>query len=183
MGQPGSGSGAPRFSEAGWSRFVEVIDQLAADTRALGHRLVFHPHAGTYVETAAEVTTLVDRTDPEGVGVCLDVGHCTVGGGDPVTAILSLGERIRHVHLKDVDGTVLGAMRTGRIADFGAAIRARVFTELGNGVLDVEAIVSALESIDYRGWLMIEQDSSWLAPGEAAAVGRRVLEFALREDA
>ena len=39
----------------------------------------------------------------------------------------------------------------------------------------------ALDRIGYSGWLMVEQDSTWLQPAEAAAIGGRVLRFALRE--
>jgi sugar phosphate isomerase/epimerase len=42
-------------------------------------------------------------------------------------------------------------------------------------------VLETLEAVDYDGWLMVEQDSSWLPPAEAAAVGRRVLGYALRE--
>jgi sugar phosphate isomerase/epimerase len=60
-------------------------------------------------------------------------------------------------------------------------VRQRIFTELGNGALDVGLVLRELDAIGYSGWLMVEQDSSWLAPSEAAAVGKRVLDFALRE--
>jgi inosose dehydratase len=176
----GTDPDAPRLTDDGWRRLAAVLDALAAETTAAGHRLAFHPHGGTYVETPAEVAALAARTDPGRVGFCLDVGHYTVGGGDPVSAIGELGERVRHVHLKDVDPSVLAGLRDGSIADFEAAIRARLFTELGNGSLDLAGVIDALDARGYDGWLMVEQDSSWLAPSEAAAVGRRVLEFALR---
>jgi sugar phosphate isomerase/epimerase len=42
-------------------------------------------------------------------------------------------------------------------------------------------VLSGLSRIGYDGWLMVEQDSSWLPPAEAAAIGLRVLRFALRQ--
>jgi inosose dehydratase len=175
----GDAPDCPRLSEAGWRRFAEVVDALATATAKAGHRLAFHPHGGTYVETRSEVQTLARLTDPDRVGFCLDVGHYIVGGGDPAAAIGELGERVRHVHLKDVDPDVLAGLRDRTIEDFEAAIRRRLFTELGNGLLDLGGVIDALEQRAFDGWLMVEQDSSWLAPGEAAAVGRRVLAFAL----
>ena len=77
--------------------------------------------------------------------------------------------------MKDVDPAVLADLRAGRLPDFAAAIRARLFTELGRGVLDVDGVVAALEAIGYGGWLMVEQDSTWLAPAESAAIGRAAL--------
>jgi inosose dehydratase len=109
------------------------------------------------------------------------VGHFLVGGGDPASAVAQYGPLIHHVHLKDVDGAVLARLRGGEIASFADAIRARLFTELGNGLLDLRGVLAQLGEIGYDGWLMVEQDSSWLAPAEAAAIGRRVLAFALAE--
>jgi inosose dehydratase len=50
-----------------------------------------------------------------------------------------------------------------------------VFTELGRGRLDVPGLLAALKGIDYAGWLMVEQDSTWLAPAESARVSRAYL--------
>lgn len=177
----GADPDAPRLGEDGWRRLAGLLDTLAAEAEAAGHRLAFHPHSGTYVETATEVASLARLTDPARVGFCLDVGHYLVGGGDPVAAIGELGERVRHVHLKDVDPRTLDRLQDRSIPDFEAAIRERLFTELGNGILDLDGVIDALEARDYGGWLMVEQDSTWLAPAEAAAVGRRVLAFVLRQ--
>lgn len=71
-------------------------------------------------------------------------------------------------------------LRAGEIDGFGAAVRERIFTEPGNGVLDLDGVLRALDRIGYAGWLMVEQDSSWLSPTEAAAIGKRVVDFARR---
>jgi len=91
-----------------------------------------------------------------------------------------LGDRVRHVHLKDVDGDVLRRLRAGELDGFGAAIRDRLFTELGSGLLDLDGVIATLADRDYDGWLMVEQDSCWGPPSESAAIGRRVLAAALR---
>jgi inosose dehydratase len=167
--------GTPVLSEVGWKRLADVVARLAAETVAAGLRLAFHPHAGTYVETPAEIARFVAQTDPATVGLCVDVGHVLVGGGDPDVLIRELGPRVTHVHLKDVDGTVLDALRTDPTLDFRGAIRQRLFTELGAGRLSLRAVLTALDEAGYRGWLMVEQDSCWGPPAEAAAIGRRVL--------
>ncbi|MEA2608946.1 MAG: inosose dehydratase [Chloroflexota bacterium] len=171
--------GTPRLSDRAWDGLAAVLHTLADETIGAGHRLAFHPHAATFVETPDEVDRLVALTDAERVGICLDVGHYLVGGGDPVEALRRLGSRVTHVHLKDVDPAVLAALRSGALAGFERAVRARVFTELGAGVLDLLGCLRALADRDYAGWLMVEQDSSWSPPSEAAAIGRRVLALAL----
>jgi inosose dehydratase len=172
--------GAPRFTEAAWGDLVAVLHQLADETMAAGHRLAFHPHAGTYVETPDEVDRLVAATDPARVGICLDVGHYRTGGGDPVEALRRFGDRVTHVHLKDVDPEVVQRLRSGQLAGFGDAVRSRLFTELGSGDLDLLGCLRVLAARGYDGWLMVEQDSSWQPPAEAAAIGRRVLAHGLR---
>lgn len=173
---------APRFSETGWRRLAELVDTLAAEADALGHLLAFHPHAGTHVETPPEVDRLAALTDPRRVGLCLDIGHYTVGGGDPAAAIAAHGERVRHVHLKDVDGAVLAGLRAGEIRDFAGAIRERLFTELGRGIVDLAGVIDALEARSFGGWLMVEQDSTWLEPAESAAIGKAAVDAELAKE-
>jgi inosose dehydratase len=172
--------GTPTLTTDGWRRLVDLLHDLARATAVSARRMAFHPHAGTFVETPEETDRLISATEPELVPLCLDVGHWLVGGGDPVATLRKYGERVTHVHLKDVDPTVLARLRSGEVADFGAAVRARLFTELGAGMLDLEGCLAVLAERDYRGWLMVEQDSSWGPPSEAAAIGRRVLARALR---
>jgi inosose dehydratase len=172
---------APALTDDGRSRAVELIHDVAHAAHARGHLLVYHPHTGTFVETPAEVEWLMQSTDPDQVGLCLDVGHYIVGGGDPVEALRRYGTRVRHVHMKDVDASVLQKLRAGALADFLDALRARIFTELGNGVLDVSGVVRELARLEYEGWLMCEQDTTWRQPAESAAISRSILGYAIRE--
>ena len=170
----------PVFTDAGWTALVALLHEIADAAAELGHRTVFHPHAGTFVETPAEIDRFVAATDAARVGICLDVGHDIVGGRDPIEAVRSLGERAWHVHLKDVDPSVLKGLRAGTFSGLGHAIREGLFTELGAGLLDLDGVVEALIERDYDGWLMVEQDSCWGPPSESAAIGRRVLAATLR---
>jgi inosose dehydratase len=171
---------APRLTEDGRLRALALLHEVARTAQAQGRPVVYHPHTGTFVETPEEVEWLMSSTDPGLVSLCLDVGHYIVGGGDPVAAVRRYGERIRHVHMKDVDADVLRRLHSGEISDFHGALKARIFTELGNGVLDVARVMRELARIDYSGWLMSEQDTTWRAPAESAAMSRAVLGYAIR---
>ncbi len=157
-----------------------MLDELA-DEAPDGVRVAFHPHVASFVEAPSEVDALAAALSGAGAGLCLDVGHYTVGGGDPVEAIRRHGPLIRHVHAKDVDQSVLERLRAGEVTGMWGAIRARIFTELGNGALDLGGVVRALDGIGYDGWIMVEQDSSWLPPAEASEIGARALRAALAE--
>jgi inosose dehydratase len=172
--------GAPRWPDAAFDALAGLLGELAAEAPR-GVRVVFHPHTATWVEAPGEVDALAARLAGGGARLCLDVGHYLVGGGDPVETIRRHGELIGHVHAKDVDPAVLARLRAGEIGGFAEAIRARLFTELGSGALDLAGVVAALDEGGFDGWIMVEQDSTWLAPAEAAAVGGRVLRYAIRE--
>jgi len=172
-------AGAPRWREPAYDELAALLGELA-EAAPDGVRIAFHPHAATWVEAPDEVDALAERLGGTGAGLCLDVGHFLAGGGDPVDAIARYGSLITHVHLKDVNPAVLARLRVGEVDGLGGAVRERLFTELGNGALDLDGVLRALDRIGHTGWLMVEQDSSWLRPSEAAAIGRRVLEFARR---
>jgi inosose dehydratase len=172
--------GAPRWPDSAFDGLARVLATLV-EIAPEGVRVAFHPHTATWVEDPEEVEVVASRLPQTGAGLCLDVGHYLVGGGDPVEAIRRYGPLVTHLHAKDVDPNVLARLRAAEIDGFGAGVRERIFTELGNGALDLRGVLGALDDVGYDGWLMVEQDSSWLPPAEAAAVGRRVLEFARRE--
>ncbi len=166
--------GAPRWREPAYDRLARLLQEVAREAPD-GVRVAFHPHTATWVETPDEVAALAARLRGTPAGLCLDVGHYLVGGGDPVEAIRRHGSLVTHVHAKDVDPAVHERLRAGEIASFAEAVRQRLFTELGNGVLDLRGVVEALDAIGFAGWIMVEQDSPWLPPAEAAEIGLRAL--------
>lgn len=170
----------PVLSEKGWEKLGELIEGLSNIVGDQGPEVSFHPHVGTYIEGAAECARLVEILRQTSMGLCLDVGHWLLGGGDPRSAIRAYGDVIRHVHLKDVDSGTLDELAEGRLSGFEAALRRHVFTELGGGLLDVFGVLESLEVMGYNGWLMIEQDTTSRPPAESAAVGLHTARFAMR---
>lgn len=171
----------PTMSQQGWGRLGELLDRIANEVHSLGRSCSFHPHAGTFVENPSETDRLVQLIQPTPMGLCLDVGHYLLGGGDPIEAIRSYGRTIDHIHLKDVDPRVRESLQAGQLDGFEGALQNCVFTELGSGLLPVTEVLSALEQVSYSGWLMLEQDTSWLHPSEASAIALHVARFALRQ--
>ena len=74
----------------------------------------------------------------------------------------------------------LAARRRGELGDFLAALRARIFVELGAGIIDIDGVLEALDAAGYDGWIMLEQDTTWRPPAESAAISRRVFDYAIR---
>ena len=145
------------LAEAQWRRAGAFLDELAERCAPLDIGVVFHPHAGTYVETAQELDALMATTSPDRVGLCLDTGHLVYGGADPVEVAARYGDRVRHAHLKDVDAGVLERVRQ-KGTDYSQAVGEGVFTPLGEGSVDFPRLIRSLRDGGYAGWWVLEQD-------------------------
>lgn len=162
------------LTEAGWQTFAEGAEKVALAVReAFGMRTVFHHHCGGYVETPEETDQLMKRTNPELLGLCLDMGHYAFGGGDPVEALKRYEKRIWHVHFKDFDPEV-GKRAAEQGWDYFKAVENGVFCELGKGSVDFQTIASLLKERPYSGWIVVEQDiiPGMGTPKESAARNR-----------
>ncbi len=141
-----------------WKIFCEGANELASRVKEdTGLRTVYHHHCGGYVETPAEVETLMDSTDADLLGLVLDTGHYKFGGGDPVEAIVKYPRRIWHVHFKDCEDRIAKLSREKKW-DYFESVRNGVFCELGKGSVDFPSVVKQLRRIDYDGWIVVEQD-------------------------
>ena len=141
-----------------WASGARILTRVAESCLELGLKTVFHHHAGTFVETPDEIARLCESTDPDLIGLCLDTGHYFYGGGNPVEAVQKYGSRIRHLHLKDVDGAVLEQVRKEGVG-FLEAVRRDVFCELGQGAVDFPRVIQELKAVGFSGWAIVEQDT------------------------
>lgn len=142
------------LTAAQWRTLFTTLDGVAARAAERGIRATLHPHIGTVVEGPDEVSRVLDSS---AIPLCLDTGHLLAGGTDPVALTREVTARIGHVHLKDVRAATIERMRTGAVGYFDA-VRDGLYTPLGEGDVDVAAIVGALESAGYAGWYVLEQD-------------------------
>ena len=155
----------PVLDEDGWTALLSNLDRLARAAAEVGVTATLHPHVGTMVENAAEVRRVLDDS---GIGLCLDTGHLLIGGADPVALARDHADRVRHVHLKDVDAGRAAAVRAGRIG-YADAVREGLYRPLGQGDVDIAAIVTSLEQAGYDGWYVLEQDTMLAGPPTGVA--------------
>ncbi len=147
------------LSDEQWRNLARGLEELARRIEPMGMELVFHNHVGTYVETPAETTRLLDETDPALVGWCLDIGHLAFGGGDAMELLPRYADRVKHVHVKDVDGAILGRAKAESWS-FGKALEHYIFPPLGEGIARIPEVVRALHGVGYDAWYVIEQDTA-----------------------
>jgi inosose dehydratase len=146
------------LSKESWKAFSAGANRLAlAVKEKLGMRTVFHHHCAGFIETPQEIDILMQLTDPDLLGLCLDTGHYAFGGGDPVSALASYYPRIWHIHFKDYDSEV-GRQVAEKNLDYFQAVEAGVFCELGKGKVDFGSVVDILNTKGYEGWIVVEQD-------------------------
>jgi inosose dehydratase len=149
-----------------WARIVRNLQELSELAAASGLRLALHPHAGTLVETAADIDAVLAQGE---VDWCLDTGHLAIGGTDPVEFTAANAGRIVHVHLKDVDMELAERVRSGELSLVDATRRG-LFRPLGDGNASIDKVVEQLDRKGYDRWLVLEQDTT--LTGEEPPEGR-----------
>jgi inosose dehydratase len=145
----------PVLDEDGWALLLRNLDRVSAEADQHGVRTVLHPHVGTMVENPDDVRRVLEGSS---IALCLDTGHLLIGGTDPAELTAAVPDRIAHTHLKDVDESRARRVRAGELP-YTDAVRGGMYRPLGQGDVDLEAIVTGLEDHGYRGWYVLEQDT------------------------
>ncbi len=163
--------GYEQFAEC-WSPILDVFE-----TEGVTFALEVHPTeiAYDFVTTRRALDAIGDRRS---FMLNLDPSHFVHQFLDPVQFALEFGDRIAHVHIKDVRRRLDGRRSIlGSHVDFDAAERGWTFVSPGHGDVDFDQLVRALNRIRYSGPLSVEwedsgMDREWGAP-EALELVRR----------
>lgn len=156
---------APRIALDGaqWRHVGSMLARLDEIVGDLGLVHVLHPHVGTLVETADDIERVAEQHEPRW---CVDTGHLAIGGVDPVAFARAAGDRVAHVHLKDVDLSLADQVTSGELS-LREGVQRGLFRPLGQGELAIADAVAALETQAYGGWYVLEQDTA-ISGGEPA---------------
>lgn len=147
------------LTHTGWEHLAANAHAVQALAGEYGLTFALHPHVGTVIETDDQVQRALELTD---VGWCLDTGHLMIGGTDPAEFARHHGERVTHVHLKDIDAGVAAALMAGRMS-LVQATQAGLFVPLGSGAAGGGRMTETLQALNehgYDGWLVLEQDTA-----------------------
>ncbi|MEC3879031.1 sugar phosphate isomerase/epimerase family protein [Parapedobacter sp. 10938] len=119
-----------------WDTVVSHLQRLAARAGDLGVKLALEPlnrYETDFINTADQVTALVDDIGHQAIGILLDTYHMNIEEKDSAAAIRKAGHRLLHVHACGCDR--------------GAP---------GGDHIDWDRIRGALQEVNYRGNLVIE---------------------------
>lgn len=151
MGSATVVSDGPRADKFGVA--AECYNRSMEIGRAAGVTVAVHPssHHNTLLLTRADYDALFALLDPQ-VGWVPDTGHILRGGQTMGDTLAAFRDRIRYVHLKDVDAS-------------------GTWTMLGEGACDVPAVIAAVRQAPrFNGWIVVEEESEQARMDPAAAV-------------
>jgi inosose dehydratase len=168
---------SPTLSDDEWASLLAGMSELGryvADVH--GAELVFHSHADSHIGTDEEIERFLDGTDPDAVGLCLDTGHVAYCGADPLKLVRDHPDRIRYVHLKQVDPVLLARVRRDGLG-FAPAVRLGAMVEPPLGMPDMPPLLDALDALGRDLFCIVEQDMYPCDPDRPLPIARRTFEY------
>jgi sugar phosphate isomerase/epimerase len=132
---------------------AEIYNRAAEVGREAGVAVAVHPssHHNTLLFSRVDYDQIFSLLEPQ-IGWVPDTGHILRGRQAIGDTLAAHQDRIRYVHLKDVDAQGTWAM-------------------LGEGACDVPAVISAVRQAPrFNGWIVVEEESETAASDPAAAV-------------
>lgn len=136
-----SGPGGKGLEED-YFKCAEFLNRAGKISREHGVKTCYHNHGHEISDNQKGIKIIIQNTEPELVGLCVDTYWVKFGGADPLQFIKANKERIAYLHLKD-----------GTEED----MRSRRFSELGRGSIDFPAILSFTTQLNVK-WVVVEQD-------------------------
>jgi inosose dehydratase len=144
---------------------VDVLNEGAKAVADVGLTPVLHQHTGTCIETREETYAVMQAVDTRYLKFGPDIGQLQKGGSDPVQVVKDFLPIIHHMHLKDYSG--------------GDAFLG--YSPLGQGKVDIPAILAMVNGKPMDGMVMVELDSSPNMPMPAIETARIARAFLLKQ--
>jgi len=121
----------------------ETLPRLEKFVKEYDIRIAIHNHGpeDNLWPSPLDILKSLKGTDPR-IGCCIDVGHTVRAGTDVVQAIREVGPRLYNVHVKD-------------LTDFHSK---ESQVAVGEGMMPVREIFSALDAIGYKGFVDLEYE-------------------------
>ena len=140
---------------------LERAGQVAAYANSIGLTVLYEPQ-GFYVNGLDGFSVFYEAMKARGyrVGVCGDTGNSLYVGCDPAVFFERYAAEILHVHLKDlhIENEVLNRTSTTASRRWDAIRDGRYITDtlLGEGMVDLDACLRALDRVGYAGAYSLE---------------------------
>ena len=146
----------PLLDSEHWKIFCEKITEIGKRLEDEGMPLAYHHHMGTVIQSQEDIERLIDNTG-DAVKLVIDTGHMLFAGGDSVKIAKDYGERLIHVHFKDMRENILKKSLKEDLS-FRYAFLEGAFTVPGDGCIDYKPFLQTLKNLNYSGWLVVEAE-------------------------
>ncbi|MCC0029329.1 MAG: myo-inosose-2 dehydratase [Brucellaceae bacterium] len=146
----------PKLGRDAVFAYGRKLSELAKWMAGEGMTLAYHHHMGSFIEAEEEIDWLMESSSPE-VTLCFDTGHLLFGGGDVMATLERWGDRVHHVHFKDIRPDVVKDVRDND-RSFLDAVIAGAFTVPGDGCIDFQPVADYLKKTGYDGWIVVEAE-------------------------
>ena len=149
----------PKMIDNGYKEFAELWKPILDAYKKLGIRFALEVHPTEIAfDIASARRALAALKNHPSFGFNYDPSHFGYQGVDYIRFIHEFGERIFHVHMKDVGWSDIPteAGVFGGHTEFGTKGRYWDFRSLGRGNINFEEIIRALNRIGYKGPLSVE---------------------------
>ena len=129
----------------------ETLSKAGEMSQKLGMRLCYHNHAFDFAPSGngTLLDVLLQAADPKLVSLELDIMWAQVAGLEPVAVLKKYGNRVALLHLKNV--------AEGTEKRYDEIVPKTAFREVGNGVIDIPAVLSAAAQAGVKHYF-VEQD-------------------------
>ena len=163
----------PKLSRDAVMAYGAKLSELAKWSADQGCVLSYHHHMGAMVQDAEDIDWLMEGSTRD-LTLLYDTGHLHFAGADPLAVLNRWGDRVHHVHFKDVRQPVLDWVRA-EDKSFLDGVAAGVYSVPGDpeGCIDFQAVTDRLKAMDYNGWIVVEaeQDPAKAPPRQYAQMG------------
>ena len=144
------------------ANILAALNEVGRALTDLGLTPALHQHTGTCIETRDETYAIMEAVDTRYMKFGPDIGQLQKGGADPVQVVKDFLPLVQHMHLKDFSG--------------GEAFLG--YCPLGQGKVNLPAILAMMDGKKIDGMVMVELDSSANPPvtaRDAATTARAYL--------
>jgi inosose dehydratase len=146
---------SPALTNGEWAHLLHLVGSVQHVCSRHKLKLAVQPRFGSTIQGPADIERLLVGSE---AGICLDVGHLTLAGADPMEVVELAAGRIQHVQLNDVDPGLAKEVREGTM-DYTEAVGLNLYQPLGEGAANVAEVLEALKAMKYRGWYALEQET------------------------
>lgn len=145
------------------ANIISGLNDHAMAVNDVGLGTGLHQHTGTCIETRDEVYSVMEAVNTKHLKFAPDVGQLQKGGADAAKVVKDFLSLTVHMHLKDYSG---GEHFAG-------------YCPLGQGKVDLKAILDMVEGANPKANIMVELDPSQkqpMTPLETAQISKAYLQ-------